>query len=65
MLKYIKHNMETIDGIEIYPIISFLIFFTLFVAVLYYVIRKDKKSIDEVSLLPLDNPNTNYHEKLK
>jgi cbb3-type cytochrome oxidase subunit 3 len=57
--------METIDGIEIFPIISFLIFFTLFVAVLYYVIRKDKKSIEEVSLLPLDNSNPHSHEELK
>lgn len=65
MLKYIKHNMETIDGIEIYPIISFLIFFTLFMAVLYFTIRKSKKSIEEVSLLPLDNLNTNHHEELK
>lgn len=65
MLKYIKHNMETIDGVEIYPIISFLIFFTLFMAVLYFTIRKSKKSIEEVSLLPLDKPNTNHHEELK
>jgi preprotein translocase subunit YajC len=57
--------METIDGIEIYPIISFLIFFTLFMAVLYFTIRKSKKSIEEVSLLPLDNLNTNHHEELK
>ena len=34
MLKFIKHNMETISGIEIYPIISLLIFFLFFV-VLY------------------------------
>ncbi len=65
MLKYIKHNMETIDGVEIFPIISFLIFFTLFVGVLVYVIRKDKKSIEEVSLLPLDNTNNHSHEERK
>lgn len=55
--------METIDGIEIYPIISFLIFFTMFVIMLVYVIRKDKASIEEVSLLPLDNDKLSHHEK--
>ena len=63
MLKFMKHNMETIDGIEIYPIISFLIFFTMFVIMLVYVIRKDKASIEEVSLLPLDNDKLSHHEK--
>ena len=27
MLKFIKHNLETIDGVDIYPIISLTIFF--------------------------------------
>lgn len=62
MLKYIKHNMETIDGIEIFPIISFLIFFSLFVGMLVYVIRKDRKTVEEISFLPLDN-QTADHEK--
>lgn len=67
MLKFIKHNMETIEGIEIYPIISFLIFFTMFVAVLVYVIRKDKQTVREISLLPLENEDNNHpsHENTK
>lgn len=63
MLKFIKHNMETIDGIAIYPIISFLIFFTLFVGVLVYVVRKDKGTVREISMLPLDNNLNNQNEK--
>lgn len=55
--------MSTIDGIEIYPIISFLIFFTLFVGVLIYAFGKDRKSIEEVSLLPFENDNPNQNEK--
>ena len=46
--------MEDIAGIEIYPIISFIIFFTFFVGVTVYVIKKDKKYIEEVSNLPLE-----------
>lgn len=62
MLKFIKHHMETIAGIEIYPIISFLIFFTFFLLVLVYVIRADKKVIEEISNLPLDQ-NDDNHDK--
>jgi len=64
MLKFIKHNMETIDGVSIYPILSFLIFFSIFVLAIIYVIRKDRKSVEEISLLPL-NDNAIPHEKNK
>lgn len=54
MLKYIKHNLATIDGVDIYPIISLLLFFTVFVTMIVFVFKLPKKSIDEVSQLPLD-----------
>lgn len=54
--------METIDGIEIFPIISFVIFFTLFTIMLVYVIKKDRASVEEVSQLPLDNHKSSRHE---
>ena len=57
MLKFIKHNLESIDGVEIYPIISLLIFFTVFIAMLVVVLKLPKNSIDEISHLPLDNDN--------
>lgn len=63
MLKFIKHHMETIVGIEIYPIISFVIFFTFFLLVLVYVIRADKKTINEIANLPLD-PKDADHEQV-
>jgi cbb3-type cytochrome oxidase subunit 3 len=57
MLKFIKHHMS-IEGIEIYPLISFLLFFSFFIIVLIYVFRKDKKHIQEMSNLPLEGDNT-------
>ncbi len=59
MLKFIKHNLESIDGVEIYPIISLLLFLIVFVGMLVFVLRLPKKSIDEISQLPLDNDNIN------
>lgn len=59
MLKFIKHHMETISGIEIYPLISFIIFFTFFVLMLVYIFTADKKRLAETASLPLDEPNPN------
>ena len=59
MLKYVKEHMETILGIEIYPIISLLIFFTFFVVLTWWVITAKKDYINTVSNIPFDNHNQN------
>ncbi|MEM9676195.1 MAG: CcoQ/FixQ family Cbb3-type cytochrome c oxidase assembly chaperone [Bacteroidota bacterium] len=55
MLKFIKYHMETIAGIEIYPIISFLIFFIFFIALLYFTFSASKEHISTMSQIPLDD----------
>ncbi len=55
MLKFIKGNLENIDGVEVYPIISLLIFFIFFVALFWWVFTAKKEHIKEVSNIPLDN----------
>ncbi|MEO0330741.1 MAG: CcoQ/FixQ family Cbb3-type cytochrome c oxidase assembly chaperone [Bacteroidota bacterium] len=55
MLKFIKYHLETITGIEIFPLISFIIFFTFFVALLIWVFRASKEYVQEVAQLPLDD----------
>ena len=57
MLKYIKTHMESITGIEIYPMISLLIFFTFFVLLFWWVFTAKKDYIETVSNIPLDNQN--------
>lgn len=57
MLKFIKHHMETIDGVSVYPIISLSIFFLFFVALFWWVFTAKKDYITKVSNLPLDNEN--------
>ena len=54
MLKFIKHHMETIAGIEMYPLISLTIFFLFFVGLFIYIARADKEEIRKISNLPLD-----------
>jgi cytochrome c oxidase cbb3-type subunit IV len=57
MLKYIKNHMESITGIEIYPLISLLIFFIFFVILFWWVFTAKKDYIESVSNIPLDNQN--------
>jgi cytochrome c oxidase cbb3-type subunit IV len=64
MLKFIKHNMETILGIEIYPIISLIIFFTFFVGLAIWVFTYKKEKINELSNIPLEDNCVNNPEKL-
>ena len=58
-MKLIKHNLETITGIEIYPLISFVIFFLFFTGLFIYVYRMDKSKIKEITNIPLDSKETN------
>jgi len=57
MLKYIKNHMESITGIEVYPLISLLIFFIFFVVLFWWVFTAKKDYIKTVSNIPLDNQN--------
>jgi cytochrome c oxidase cbb3-type subunit 4 len=54
MFKFVKQYAETIDGINIYPMISLVIFFLFFVVLLYYVKKMDKTKAKEISRIPLD-----------
>lgn len=55
MLRFIKGNLENIDGIEIYPIISLIIFFTFFLGLIFHIFKMKKNYIEEISNIPLDN----------
>jgi len=63
MLKFIKGNLENIDGVAVYPIISLLIFFIFFVLLFLWVVTAKKQYIQEVSNIPLED-NTNTTDQL-
>ncbi|MDO6738954.1 CcoQ/FixQ family Cbb3-type cytochrome c oxidase assembly chaperone [Wenyingzhuangia sp. 2_MG-2023] len=54
MLKFIKNHMVTIDGIEIYPIISLSIFFVFFTLLFFWVFKAKKEYLKKVSNLPFE-----------
>ncbi|MGB3180195.1 MAG: CcoQ/FixQ family Cbb3-type cytochrome c oxidase assembly chaperone [Cyclobacteriaceae bacterium] len=62
MLKFVKHHMESISGIDIYPLFSLVVFFIFFTVLVIYVVRTRKSKIDEMAAMPLemDTP-ANHH----
>jgi len=50
-----RNYLETIAGVEIFPLISLLIFFIFFVGLLVYVIRLDKKTVTGMKNIPLND----------
>lgn len=62
MLKFIKGHMESIEGIQIFPIIAFLIFFIFFVVLGIVVFAQRKDYFDSVSQLPLDDTEPDQNQ---
>lgn len=57
-----KNVLVSIDGINIFPIISLILFFIFFVGLIIWVTRIDKSYVKEMESLPLGSEeNTNYN----
>lgn len=50
-----KEVLRSIDNIQIWPIISFVIFFSFFIGLLWWTFSADKKFIDEMKRKPLQD----------
>ena len=59
-----KYYFERIDGVEIYPIISFGIFFIFFLTLLIWVVLVNKKYIQKMKNLPLENENPQIRKEI-
>ena len=53
-MKFINY-LEKITGVDIYALSSFSIFFIFFIAMTLWALKADKKMIDEINHLPLNN----------
>ena len=53
-MKFINY-LEKIIGVDIYALSSFSIFFTFFLLMTLWAWKADKKMIEEISQLPLNN----------
>ncbi|MEO5978594.1 MAG: cbb3-type cytochrome c oxidase subunit 3 [Chryseolinea sp.] len=58
-----KNVLQSIDHIEVWPVISFIIFFIFFISLLWWVFTVDKNVIKAMSEIPFDSKdqqNTNF-----
>lgn len=55
MLKYVKHHLENIAGVEVWPVLSFILFFLFFMGVLWWVFTARRAHLDRMARLPLSD----------
>lgn len=49
-----RHYLESIAGVDIYPMVSLIIFFSFFAGLLFWAVKANKQYINEAKNLPLD-----------
>jgi cytochrome c oxidase cbb3-type subunit 4 len=59
-----KNVLQSIENIEIWPVVSFVIFFIFFLCLLLWVFTTDKKFIDKMKGLPIEG-ETSIDEQTK
>ncbi len=59
-MKFINYLSEIVN-VEIYPLISLIIFVLFFVGLVIYVIKSDKNYIKKMSDMPLENNDENLN----
>ncbi|PID56944.1 MAG: CcoQ/FixQ family Cbb3-type cytochrome c oxidase assembly chaperone [Ignavibacteriae bacterium] len=52
-----SNYLSSIENVSIYPIITLIIFFTVFVGAVIWIYTRDKEYISELENIPLDNDN--------
>ena len=50
-----SNYLSSIDGVSIYPIVSLLLFFAIFMSVVIWVFKMKKSYLDKMGNLPLEN----------
>jgi cytochrome c oxidase cbb3-type subunit IV len=53
-----KEVLRSIDNIAIWPVISFVIFFLFFLGLLWWAFSVDKKFINRMSNMPIDDQSS-------
>ncbi len=61
-MKIVINTLEQIEGVEIFPIISLLMFFILFSVMMYFVMTAKKEYIDEMKNMPLDDSDDLHYD---
>lgn len=52
-----KEVLQSIDHVAVWPLISFVIFFSFFIGLVWWAASADRKYISEMQRMPLDEPS--------
>jgi cytochrome c oxidase cbb3-type subunit IV len=53
----IRNYLQSIEGVEIYPLFSLIVFVLFFIVMLVWMLKIDKNYIKEMEQLPLETDN--------
>jgi cytochrome c oxidase cbb3-type subunit 4 len=59
-----KELLQSIEGIEIYPLISLFIFLALFAGIVIWIVKLDKKYIKSMEALPLEKSESGENKQM-
>lgn len=59
-----KDVLRSMEGIEIFPSISLILFFAFFILMIIYLVRSGKQSWEEAANLPFESEETNNHNSV-
>ena len=54
-METVRNILSTISGIEVFPVLAFILFFILFIAIVIWVLKLDRGFIHLMSNIPLDD----------
>ncbi len=60
-----SNYLSSIENVGIYPVITLIIFFAVFVGALIWIYTRDKDYISELENIPLDNENFSNNKENK
>ena len=52
-----SHYLSSIENVGIFPIISLILFLSVFIGAIIWIVTRDKEYISELEKIPLDNDN--------
>lgn len=55
MMKFITNHLNTIQGIALWPTISFVFFFAFFLVMVWWVLTTPRKDLEHIAHVPLND----------
>ncbi len=63
-MKIVSHYLQSIDGVSIYPIITLVIFLSMFISISIWVYKLSKKEVQGMSQIPFEEGELKQQERV-